>query len=71
MCLFVSHMKKIKNMENLSELKLYLPRFHINTSNFNPKKLISLINPKVKKLEILCGFTKEKITLSNQNKKNR
>ena len=52
----------IKNMENLSELKLYLPRFHINTSNFNPKKLISLINPKVKKLEILCGFTKEKIT---------
>ena len=52
----------IKNMENLSELKLYLPRFHINTSNFNPKKLISLVNPKVKKLEILCGFTKEKIT---------
>ena len=42
----------IKDMKNLKELELYLPRFDLNSNNFNPKKLISLINPNVKKLEL-------------------
>ena len=46
---------------NLDELELYLPRFEIDTNNFNPKKLISLINPKIKKLELLCGYSKDRI----------
>ena len=36
-------------------------RFEIDTNNFNPKKLISLINPKIKKLELLCGYSKDRI----------
>ena len=50
----------IKYMKNLNKLTLYLPRFDLKTNNFNPKKLISLIYPKIKKLNILCGFGKEK-----------
>ena len=33
----------IKDMKNLTELKLFLPRFSLEESNFNPKKLVSLI----------------------------
>ena len=51
----------IKDMKNLSELELYLPRFDLNSNNFNPKKLISLINPNVKKLELWCGYSMNKI----------
>jgi len=51
----------IKDMKNLKELELYLPRFDLNSNNFNPKKLISLINPNVKKLELLCGYEKNRI----------
>jgi len=51
----------LKDMNNLNELVLYLPRFGLNTNNFNPEGLISLINPKVNKLKIFCGFSKEKI----------
>ncbi|MDA9645174.1 hypothetical protein N9T36_01075, partial [bacterium] len=43
------------------ELELYLPRFDLNSNNFNPKKLISLINPNVKKLELWCGYPMNKI----------
>jgi len=50
----------LKDMNNLNELELYLPRSKFN-SNFNSAKLISLINPKINKLEIYCGFSKEKI----------
>ena len=50
----------LKDMHNLNELELYLPRSKFN-SNFNSAKLISLINPKINKLEIYCGFSKEKI----------
>ena len=50
----------LKDMNNLNELELYLPRSKFN-SNFNSEKLISLINPKINKLEIYCGFSKEKI----------
>ena len=50
----------LKDMKNLNELELYLPRSKFN-SNFNSEKLISLINPKINKLEIYCGFSKEKI----------
>ena len=49
----------LKDMKNLKELELYLPRFDLNSNNFNPKKLISLINPNVKKLELLCGYEKK------------
>jgi hypothetical protein len=51
----------IKDMKNLKELELYLPRFDLNSNNFNPKKLISLINPNVKNLELLCGYEKNRI----------
>ena len=51
----------LKEMKNLDELELYLPRFEIDSNNFNPKKLISLINPKIKKLELLCGYSKDRI----------
>jgi hypothetical protein len=51
----------IKDMKNLKELELYLPRFDLNSNNFNPKKLISLINPNVKKLELRCGYPMSKI----------
>ena len=51
----------IKDMKNLKELELYLPRFDLNSNNFNPKKLISLINPNVKKLELWCGYPMNKI----------
>ena len=51
----------LKEMKNLEELELYLPRFEIDSNNFNPKKLISLINPKIKKLELLCGYSKDRI----------
>ena len=51
----------IKDMKNLKELELYLPRFDLNSNNFNPKKLISLINPNVKKLELWCGYSMNKI----------
>ena len=50
----------LKDMHNLNELELYLPRSKFN-SNFNSAKLISLINPKIHKLEIYCGFSREKI----------
>ena len=50
----------LKDMNNLNELELYLPRFKLNDNNFNPEKLISLISPQVNKLKILCGFSKEK-----------
>lgn len=51
----------LKDMKNLKELELYLPRFDLNSNNFNPKKLISLINPNIKKLELLCGYEKNRI----------
>ena len=51
----------IKDMKNLTELKLFLPRFFLETSNFNPKKLVSLINPGLKELNLICGYEKDKI----------
>ena len=51
----------LKDMKNLKELKLFLPRFDLNSNYFNPKKLISLINPKIKKLELLCGYEKNRV----------
>ncbi|MDA9042775.1 hypothetical protein N9H38_04060, partial [Candidatus Pelagibacter sp.] len=51
----------LKDMNNLNELELYLPRSELSSNNFNPEKLISLISPKVNKLKILCGFSKEKV----------
>ena len=57
----VENLLFIKDMKNLKELELYLPRFDLNSNNFNPKKLISLINPNVKKLELRCGYPMSKI----------
>jgi len=51
----------LKDMSELEKLKLYLPRFNLETNNFNSKKLISLINPNIKELRIHCGFGKDKI----------
>lgn len=51
----------MKDMKNLTELELCLPRFDLNSNKFNPKKLISLINPKIEKLELMCGYAKDKI----------
>ena len=51
----------IKNMNNLTELKLFLPRFSLEESNFNPKKLVSLINPNLKELNLMCGYEKDQI----------
>ena len=51
----------LKDMSELEKLKLYLPRFNLETNNFNSKKLISLINPNIKELRIDCGFGKDKI----------
>ena len=51
----------IKDMKNLTELKLFLPRFSLEESNFNPKKLFSLINPGLKELSLMCGYEKDKI----------
>ena len=51
----------LKDMSELEKLKLYLPRFNLETHNFNSKKLISLINPNIKELRIDCGFGKDKI----------
>ena len=48
-------------MNNLTELKLFLPRFSLEESNFNPKKLVSLINPNLKELDLMCGYEKDKI----------
>ncbi|MDA9617132.1 hypothetical protein N9S11_00095 [Candidatus Pelagibacter sp.] len=52
----------LKDMSELEKIKLYLPRFNLETNNFNGKKLISLINPNIKELRIDCGFGKNKIT---------
>ena len=51
----------IKDMKNLTELKLFLPRFSLEESNFNPKKLVSLINPNLKELYLDCGYEKDQI----------
>jgi len=51
----------IKDMKNLTELKLFLPRFFLEESDFNPKKLLSLINPGLKELSLMCGYEKDKI----------
>ena len=51
----------IKDMKNLTELKLFLPRFNLEESNFNPKKLVSLINPSLKELYLDCGYEKDQI----------
>ena len=51
----------LKDMSELEKLKLYLPRFNLETNNFNSKKLISLINSNIKELRIHCGFGKDKI----------
>ena len=51
----------IKDMKNLTELKLFLPRFSLEESNFNPKKLVSLINPSLKELNLMCGYEKDQI----------
>ena len=51
----------IKDMKNLTELKLFLPRFDLEESNFNPKKLVSLINPSLKELYLDCGYEKNQI----------
>ena len=48
-------------MNNLTELKLFLPRFSLEESNFNPKKLVSLINPNLKELNLMCGYEKDQI----------
>ena len=48
-------------MKNLTELKLFLPRFSLEESNFNPKKLVSLINPNLKELLIKKGKDTEEI----------
>ena len=51
----------IKDMKNLTELKLFLPRYSLEQGNFNPKKLVSLINPNLKELNLICGYEKDKI----------
>ncbi len=50
----------IKYMTNLKNLKLFLPRFSSKSHNFDYKKIVTLINPKLKELEIHYGFAKEK-----------
>ena len=51
----------IKDMKNLTDLTLGLRSYDLNKNNFNPKKLISLINPKIKKLELMFCFPINKI----------
>ena len=51
----------IKDMKNLTDLTLKLGNYDLNINNFNPKKLISLINPKIKKLELMFSFPINKI----------
>ena len=51
----------IKDMKNLTDLTLDLPSYNLNINNFNPEKLISLINSKIKKLELMFCFPINKI----------
>jgi len=51
----------IKDMKNLTDLTLDLPSYNLNINNFNPEKLISLINSKIKKFELMLCFPINKI----------